>query len=136
MTTCTDRSCANPNYHRPPARRAADVRRDRALAGARRGLDLAAPRQSPADDRVGLIPDDWTLDSLPQLVHRAADFWRWLGNSLLVSAAVTVTGVALASIGGYAFSRFRFVGRQAMMLSILTTQMFPATMLLLAAVTL
>ena len=36
-----------------------------------------------------------------------------------------------ASIGGYAFSRFRFVGRQAMMLSILTTQMFPATMLLL-----
>jgi arabinogalactan oligomer/maltooligosaccharide transport system permease protein len=50
---------------------------------------------------------------------------------MLVATAVTVTGVALASIGGYAFSRFRFVGRQAMMLSILTTQMFPATMLLL-----
>jgi arabinogalactan oligomer/maltooligosaccharide transport system permease protein len=42
-----------------------------------------------------------------------------------------VTGVALASIGGYAFSRFRFVGRKATMLAILTTQMFPATMLLL-----
>ncbi|HMO87294.1 MAG TPA: ABC transporter permease subunit, partial [Lacipirellulaceae bacterium] len=58
-------------------------------------------------------------------------FLRWLGNSLLVGGAVAATGVALASIGGYAFSRFRFVGRQAMMLSILTTQMFPATMLML-----
>jgi arabinogalactan oligomer/maltooligosaccharide transport system permease protein len=35
----------------------------------------------------------------------------------------------LAAIGGYAFSRFRFVGRNATMLAILTTQMFPATML-------
>ena len=49
----------------------------------------------------------------------------------IVAAGVTVTGVALAAIGGYAFSRFRFVGRNATMLAILTTQMFPATMLLL-----
>jgi len=77
-----------------------------------------------------LIPDDWTLNSYVELFTNQP-FLRWLGNSMLVAAAVTVTGVALASIGGYAFSRFRFVGRQAMMLSILTTQMFPATMLLL-----
>ena len=44
---------------------------------------------------------------------------------------MTATGVVLAAIGGYAFSRFRFVGRQTGMLAILTTQMFPATMLLL-----
>jgi arabinogalactan oligomer / maltooligosaccharide transport system permease protein len=77
-----------------------------------------------------LIPYDWTVVSYIQLFTEQP-FLRWLGNSLLVAGAVTVTGVALASIGGYAFSRFRFVGRQAMMLSILTTQMFPATMLLL-----
>jgi arabinogalactan oligomer/maltooligosaccharide transport system permease protein len=76
------------------------------------------------------IPYDWTFDSYRQLLT-SREFWRWLGNSLLVSGAVTVTGVVLASIGGYAFSRFRFVGRQAMMTSILTTQMFPATMLML-----
>src|SRR5690349_3184307 len=69
-----------------------------------------------------LIPEDWTLDSYRQLLT-SNDFWQWLGNSAIVSGAVTVTGVALASIGGYAFSRFRFVGRQAMMISILTTQM-------------
>lgn len=76
------------------------------------------------------IPKGATLESYRQLVM-VEPFLQWLGNSLLVSAAVTVLGVALASIGGYAFSRFRFVGRQAMMTSILTTQMFPATMLLL-----
>ncbi|MEQ8835501.1 MAG: ABC transporter permease subunit, partial [Lacipirellulaceae bacterium] len=72
----------------------------------------------------------WTLDSYAALFTQQP-FLRWLGNSLLVSFAVTVTGVALAAMGGYALSRFRFVGRQALMLSILTTQMFPATMLLL-----
>jgi arabinogalactan oligomer/maltooligosaccharide transport system permease protein len=58
-------------------------------------------------------------------------FLQWVGNSLFVSILVTLTGVTLAATGGYAFSRYRFVGRQAGMLSILTTQMFPATMLLL-----
>ena len=79
---------------------------------------------------LSIIPDDWTLDSYVELFTEQP-FLRWLGNSLLVAALVTVTGVALASIGGYAFSRFRFVGRKATMLAILTTQMFPATMLLL-----
>ncbi|MEQ8211582.1 MAG: ABC transporter permease subunit [Lacipirellulaceae bacterium] len=79
---------------------------------------------------LSIIPDDWTLDSYAALFTQQP-FLRWLGNSLLVSFAVTVTGVALAAMGGYALSRFRFVGRQALMLSILTTQMFPATMLLL-----
>jgi arabinogalactan oligomer/maltooligosaccharide transport system permease protein len=79
---------------------------------------------------LAIIPPDWTFSSYVQLFSEE-DFLRWLGNSLLVAVLVTLTGVALASIGGYAFSRFRFVGRKATMLAILTTQMFPATMLLL-----
>lgn len=77
-----------------------------------------------------LIPKGATLESYRQLLFEEP-FFRWLGNSLLVSIAVTATGVVVASISGYAFSRFRFAGRGAMMVSILTTQMFPATMLLL-----
>jgi arabinogalactan oligomer/maltooligosaccharide transport system permease protein len=79
---------------------------------------------------LAIIPDNWTLRSYVEL-FTDQPFMRWMGNSLLVAAMVTVTGVALASIGGYAFSRFQFVGRRSMMLAILTTQMFPATMLLL-----
>jgi arabinogalactan oligomer/maltooligosaccharide transport system permease protein len=79
---------------------------------------------------LAIIPENWTLQSYLQLFTEQP-FLRWLGNSLIVALGVTVTGVALAAIGGYAFSRYRFVGRNATMLAILTTQMFPATMLLL-----
>ncbi len=79
---------------------------------------------------LAIIPADWTFQSYVDLFTREP-FLRWMGNSLLVAVLVTLTGVVLASIGGYAFSRFQFVGRKATMLAILTTQMFPATMLLL-----
>jgi arabinogalactan oligomer / maltooligosaccharide transport system permease protein len=97
-------------------------------------MDVASISLRPGNrlraTELELIPADWTLASYRQLLT-SGDFWRWLANSAMVSGAVTITGVALASIGGYAFSRFRFIGRQAMMVSILTTQMFPATMLML-----
>ena len=79
---------------------------------------------------LSIIPPDWTFESYVKLFTEQP-FLRWLGNSLVVSGVVTLTGVALASTAGYAFSRFRFIGRKATMLAILTTQMFPATMLLL-----
>jgi arabinogalactan oligomer/maltooligosaccharide transport system permease protein len=52
-------------------------------------------------------------------------------NSAIISLTVTVTGVVLASMSGYAFSRFNFMGKKFGMMSLLITQMFPATMLLL-----
>ena len=79
---------------------------------------------------LSIIPEGWTFDSYIQLFTEQP-FLRWLANSLLVSTAVTVLGVILAAAGGYALSRFKFVGRKTSMLAILTTQMFPATMLLL-----
>ena len=59
------------------------------------------------------------------------DFLLWARNSIIISFIVTLTGVVFASTGGYALSRFRFKGREFGMTAILTTQMFPATMLLL-----
>ena len=79
---------------------------------------------------LSIIPEGWSLASYVELLAEQP-FLRWLGNSLLVSALVTLTGVALAAIGGYALSRFQFIGRRMTLLAILTTQMFPATMLLL-----
>jgi arabinogalactan oligomer / maltooligosaccharide transport system permease protein len=79
---------------------------------------------------LAIIPAGWSFHNYVTL-FASQPFLRWVANSLFVSTVVTLTGVALASIGGYAFSRFRFVGRQTLLVSILTTQMFPATMLLL-----
>jgi arabinogalactan oligomer/maltooligosaccharide transport system permease protein len=58
-------------------------------------------------------------------------FLKWMMNSLYVSTVVTLTGVVLAATSGYAISRFEFRGKKVMLMSLLTTQMFPATMLML-----
>jgi arabinogalactan oligomer/maltooligosaccharide transport system permease protein len=58
-------------------------------------------------------------------------FFLWLANSTFVALVVTCTGVVLASTCGYAFSRYSFAGKKLGLLSLLVTQMFPATMLLL-----
>lgn len=88
----------------------------------------------PADRLLSMsleiIPENATLNAYVEL-FRDRPFLTWLGNSLFVSLVVTLTSVVLASTTGYAFSRFNFVGKKFGLFSLLTTQMFPATMLLL-----
>ncbi|MGA7161713.1 MAG: sugar ABC transporter permease [Bacteroidota bacterium] len=77
-----------------------------------------------------IIPKDASLRNYKDLFTERP-FVLWLMNSTFVAFAVTLTGVALASTAGYAFSRFNFIGKKLGLLSLLVTQMFPATMLLL-----
>ncbi|MFQ6618956.1 MAG: sugar ABC transporter permease [Fidelibacterota bacterium] len=77
-----------------------------------------------------IIPENWTFKSYIDL-FTGQPFLRWLGNSIFVAFWVTLIGVALASAAGYSFSRFKFTGRNFGLISIITTQMFPVTMLLL-----
>jgi len=79
---------------------------------------------------LAIIPDDATLSSYVRL-FTAEPFLRWLGNSVIVSGIVTLVGSLLAAFAGYAFSRYKFRGRDTAMIGIITTQMFPVTMLLL-----
>jgi len=58
-------------------------------------------------------------------------FLIWFRNSMIVSAMTTVIGLSLAATSAYALSRYRFKGRNMMLFALLTTQMFPATMLML-----
>jgi arabinogalactan oligomer / maltooligosaccharide transport system permease protein len=88
------------------------------------------PQDQLRSTDLSIIPADWSFRSYIALFQEQP-FLTWAGNSLLVAFAVTVTGVALASMGGYALSRFPFIGRRACMIAVVTTQMFPATMLLL-----
>ena len=77
-----------------------------------------------------IVPARATFNNYVRLFTEK-DFLLWMGNSTLVALAVTLAGVALASTAGYGFSRFHFRGRNLGLLGLLTTQMFPATMLLL-----
>jgi len=77
-----------------------------------------------------IIPKDASFRNY-HLLFTERPFTVWLANSTFVALVVTLTGVSLASTAGYAFSRFNFIGKKLGLLSLLVTQMFPATMLLL-----
>ena len=59
------------------------------------------------------------------------EFLRYMFNSLWVSLATTVLGVLVAVPAAYAFSRFRFPGRQLLFYSVLLRNMFPAVVFLM-----
>src|SRR5450759_15848 len=77
-----------------------------------------------------IIPKNASFNTY-KILFTERPFFLWLMNSTLIAVVVTLTSVALASTAGYGFSRFRFVGKKLGLLSLLVTQMFPATMLLL-----
>ncbi len=79
---------------------------------------------------LAIIPPNATFQSYVNLFTQQP-FLRWMFNSLVVSISVTIFAVSLAATAGYAFSRFKFKGRDASMVALITTQMFPVTMLLL-----
>jgi arabinogalactan oligomer/maltooligosaccharide transport system permease protein len=79
---------------------------------------------------LSIIPEGFTFSSYYHLLFEEP-FLLWLANSLLISLIVTIVGTGLAVTAGYAFSRFRFKWREGALLGIITTQMFPVTMLLL-----
>ena len=56
-------------------------------------------------------------------------FGRQLLNSLVISGATTLLGIALATSAAYAFSRFTFPGKEGGMGMLLVTQMFPGVVM-------
>jgi multiple sugar transport system permease protein len=52
-------------------------------------------------------------------------------NSMIVSSIASVASVVVALLAAYAVSRYRFRGRQAFSISVLSTQMFPGILFLL-----
>ena len=53
------------------------------------------------------------------------NFKRYLGNSFFIAGVVTLTNLFLASLGGYAFARLRFPGREVLFFLVLGTLMIP-----------
>ncbi|MEN9856418.1 MAG: putative sugar transporter permease [Pseudomonadota bacterium] len=76
------------------------------------------------------IPETVSLSNFAGVLTQQP-FGTWMANSLVVAVLTTIVGVALACSTGYAFSRFRFKGRNAGMTMFLVTQMFPGTLMLI-----
>lgn len=68
---------------------------------------------------------DHLLANLADLVQRRPHFWRSLGLSLWIAAAVAALNLFFCSLAGYAFAMFDFRGREPLFAMVLATMMLP-----------
>lgn len=99
------------------------------------------PRNIDKPLELTLIPPGASMDAFKevllepysQLCRNPADpstcmtFLKLLGNSLLVALGTSLFSVVLGASAAYAFSRFKFIGREAGLLGFIALLMLPAT---------
>lgn len=90
-------------------------------------LNLIPPGASFESFRKVLFDPFTLLCSNPTDTNSCMTFSKLLANSLLVSFGTSFLTVALGASAAYAFSRFRFIGREAGMIGFVALLMLPAT---------
>jgi multiple sugar transport system permease protein len=71
-----------------------------------------------------LLPKHWTTLGYHEVFYKY-HFGRYTMNSAIIAVAITVSNLFLASLGGYAFARLRFPGREVLFMLVLGTLMIP-----------
>jgi arabinogalactan oligomer/maltooligosaccharide transport system permease protein len=95
------------------------------------------PNDTLLTTSLRIIPENATLDNYKEVLfgapekNRQSDFFLWIWNSFSIVTVTSIISMILAAVSAYAFSRFRFPGRAVGLVFLLTTQMIPASMLLL-----
>lgn len=79
---------------------------------------------------VSLSPGGWSLDNYVRLIEQTS-FLKNMLDSLIIAAGTVIVGLLVSVTAAYAFSRFRFAGRKAIMLQFLLINMFPIVLLIL-----
>jgi multiple sugar transport system permease protein len=76
--------------------------------------------------RLTFIPDPITLEGWQYtLTNLNPSIVTLFTNSAIIATAVTLSNLALGALGGYAFARLRFPGREVLFLIVLATLMIP-----------
>jgi ABC-type glycerol-3-phosphate transport system permease component len=90
-----------------------------------------SPRQELFTDRFALWPSTLTLDNFVQVFTRF-DVVTWFGNSVVITAFVTVLGTFANLLAGYAFAKMRFLGKNALFFAALATLVLPVQVTMVA----
>ena len=86
------------------------------------------PNKLLYSEGIRMWPSRTSLEHF-EFVLRHSDFPVFFKNSLIVSGSTAIIVTALASLAGYALSRFGFRGKYWIVALMLLTQMFPLVML-------
>jgi ABC-type maltose transport system permease subunit len=90
---------------------------------------------APVNDLANqqLIPENAGFDNFRALVTTDIfPFFMWLWNSIKISFLTTFLTLSLTTLAAFAFSRFRFKGRQGLLKTILLVQSFPNLLAIVA----
>jgi multiple sugar transport system permease protein len=93
-------------------------------------LSSFRPDSDLAQSPVAIWPSTLTLAHHIELLAHTS-FLSNLRDSLIVASGAVALGLLLALPAAYAFSRFRFAGRQVLRVQFLVINMFPVVMLIL-----
>jgi ABC-type maltose transport system permease subunit len=73
-----------------------------------------------------IIPDRLTLDNFRAMyASDVTPVHRWMWNSFYIALVSAALNVTVAAFAAYAFSRLKFLGRRALLTSLLVMQVFP-----------
>jgi multiple sugar transport system permease protein len=87
------------------------------------------PENHQYSEGIRLWPSRLTFANYASVL-KATDFPRFFLNSLIVSVSTALIVTVVASLAGYALSRFRFRGKAWVSLVLLLTQTFPLVMVI------
>jgi arabinogalactan oligomer/maltooligosaccharide transport system permease protein len=75
------------------------------------------------------VPTEWTWDNY-QVLLTEKPFLTWIKNSLIIATSTSVAAIFLGTSAAFAFSRFKFRGREAGLIVFLAIQAFPGILAL------
>ena len=78
-----------------------------------------------------IIPEDAGWSNYTRVIFDHG-FFYWIWNSLIITVTTAIMGVSIASLSSYALSRWKFKGRNAMLVTIFCSQLLPGASMLAA----
>lgn len=82
------------------------------------------PKDEVFSGTAGLVPSSFVWSNFGEAISRTP-FLTWTGNSLVVAVIAVAITVSLNLMCGYAFAKFRFVGRDVLFVGVLSALMIP-----------
>jgi multiple sugar transport system permease protein len=79
---------------------------------------------------ISLIPQQFSIEHYDRLLSTSL-LPRWYLNTLIIAVVGTLSVVFFSSLAGFAFSKYRFFGREVMFVLILATIMIPSEMMII-----
>ncbi len=78
------------------------------------------------DPNMSWLPGGNFFENAKTVINNpAVNFWKALGNSLIVSTTVGLSTVVLSTLAGFAFARLRFKGNKVLYVAVIATMAVP-----------